>query len=322
MRIKTVLNQLKNITEKYADVKKFFVIIDYVLCALFLGASPNNYILFDLYNASWKERRTYLTHRYNARLMKKYNTKDLSYIFENKYKFAHVFSKYYGREFELSKDISQTSLMRILQSSRNNKIIYKPIRGGQGRDIVVFDLNNTDMNAIYELVRSLPDGIIESWINQHESMNALYPCAVNPIRVQTLYVDGKVHIQTSTITIGNGGEYANASSAKSIFALVDVLSGKVYTDGSDYNGNTFTITPCTKHRILGYQIPYWDEIIEMLQEAATTVRGMSYIGWDIAVTPSGPIIIEGNHDGGYTGYQYYSVIGEHKGIKPLYKDYI
>ena len=44
----------------------------------------------------------------------------------------------------------------------------------------------------------------------------------------------------------------------------------------------------------GYQIPYVKEAIDLCLKAATVVPQLRYIGWDVATTPTGPAIIEGN----------------------------
>ena len=41
-------------------------------------------------------------------------------------------------------------------------------------------------------------------------------------------------------------------------------------------------------------IPFWQEITACVSQAMDRVPGMGYVGWDIAVTPDGPELIEGN----------------------------
>jgi hypothetical protein len=43
-----------------------------------------------------------------------------------------------------------------------------------------------------------------------------------------------------------------------------------------------------------FKVPYWKEVLELAREAALAFRPLRTIGWDIAVTPTGPILIEGN----------------------------
>jgi hypothetical protein len=47
---------------------------------------------------------------------------------------------------------------------------------------------------------------------------------------------------------------------------------------------------------VGFQVPFWPELIDMAKKAALHVPENRSIGWDIAVTENGPELIEGNHD--------------------------
>jgi hypothetical protein len=46
----------------------------------------------------------------------------------------------------------------------------------------------------------------------------------------------------------------------------------------------------------GFQIPYFREAVELVSQLHRHLRGVHSIGWDVAITPTGPTIIEGNDD--------------------------
>lgn len=53
--------------------------------------------------------------------------------------------------------------------------------------------------------------------------------------------------------------------------------------------------PNTRARIAGRRLPLWDETRELAIRAhATAFPEKAYIGWDIAITPDGPVLVEGN----------------------------
>jgi hypothetical protein len=63
------------------------------------------------------------------------------------------------------------------------------------------------------------------------------------------------------------------------------------------NGGGFQdvpIHPRTGVRFEGFQLPLWEETCALARDAALKFLPVRTIGWDIAVTPSGPIVIEGN----------------------------
>ena len=49
-------------------------------------------------------------------------------------------------------------------------------------------------------------------------------------------------------------------------------------------------------KIVGFQIPFWKETLELVREAALLQTGNRSVGWDIAITDIGPELIEGNHN--------------------------
>ena len=41
-------------------------------------------------------------------------------------------------------------------------------------------------------------------------------------------------------------------------------------------------------------LPYWEEFCEVVKEAAKRFLPVRAIGWDVAITPKGPVVVEGN----------------------------
>jgi len=59
-------------------------------------------------------------------------------------------------------------------------------------------------------------------------------------------------------------------------------------------GNDYPVHPITGSTIVGFQVPFFKEAVKMVKEASTVVSEVAYVGWDVAVSPDGPVIIEGN----------------------------
>ena len=47
--------------------------------------------------------------------------------------------------------------------------------------------------------------------------------------------------------------------------------------------------------MLGRKIPFWNEVLSICNDAAKKIPKCQYIGWDVAITENGPLLIEGNH---------------------------
>mgnify|MGYP000795309594 FL=1 len=51
---------------------------------------------------------------------------------------------------------------------------------------------------------------------------------------------------------------------------------------------------------MGFQIPLFDQALELCRTASRRVEAhLKYIGWDVAITPDGPVLVEGNNLPGY-----------------------
>ena len=65
----------------------------------------------------------------------------------------------------------------------------------------------------------------------------------------------------------------------------------------------------------------WEEVLTMLEKAAARVPQIGYVGWDVAITEYEPVIIEGNNDGGYVGYQL-AELSNGCGLKEVYQKFL
>lgn len=63
----------------------------------------------------------------------------------------------------------------------------------------------------------------------------------------------------------------------------------------DEQGYEYETHPMTGATIRGFEVPYWNEILDMCKKAAKITPEVRYSGWDVAITEAGPIFIEANH---------------------------
>ena len=71
----------------------------------------------------------------------------------------------------------------------------------------------------------------------------------------------------------------------------------------DKKKHIYETHPVTGCEIPGFQFPYWNEVLEMCKKASFEIPEVGYIGWDVAITPTGPVFVEGNELPGYNLYQ-------------------
>lgn len=202
--------------------------------------------------------------------------------------------------------------------------MYKPLDGLGGIGVEKLDIEEFQDDAIfYQYLRDKhgSSGILEDWIVQHESISAIYDKSVNPIRIITVSQNGNCNVLYATITIGNGREVANTSLGD-MAARVDLTSGEITSPAQTDTWQVYENHPITGHTIPGFKIPYWDDIIKLVDQASRVVPEIGYVGWDIAVTPEGPILIEGNNSPGWTSQQLSAQVPDKIGNRALYESFL
>ena len=60
------------------------------------------------------------------------------------------------------------------------------------------------------------------------------------------------------------------------------------------NGGVVDVHPDTGFAFKDFTIPFWAQITELALSAQMSIADCPTVGWDIAVTESGPVLIEGN----------------------------
>ncbi|MFV0527276.1 MAG: glycosyltransferase [Lachnospiraceae bacterium] len=154
--------------------------------------------------------------------------------------------------------------------------------------------------ALYRRLLKHHQYIVEEYILQHTELQELYRTAVTTLRIFTLCVgDTAETVFIPSINVGSRG--ATTNNEGSIQAFYDTASGCITTDGThtllSSKEKEFVILevhPDTNIRFKGFHIPYTAEAAEMAMAAAKLLPEIPFIGWDIALTQDGPLIVEGN----------------------------
>lgn len=323
-QFRSYYSMLMEITEKISSISsknKLNIMLDITWCTLIYGASPNNYYNFRFFELDSNLRKTYLTHRISEKLIRKYNKSDSRYLIEDKLVFSNKFKKYTGRKILQIQDLGIKELNKLL--NKKDEIVVKPLIGGQGRGVEKLNKNDfQSINEMYEKIKKNFSGtdIIEEVIIPHKEMEKLNNSSVNTIRINTI-LEEKCHIVHASIRIGNGFFVDNLTKGGMI-SIIDVDTGIIMYPAIDKKNKVFDYHPITKTKIEGYQIPYWDQVILMIKGASSLVPDVRYIGWDVAISENGPILIEANSDPDYTMLQHQEHLTNNTGIKPLFEKFI
>ncbi len=151
--------------------------------------------------------------------------------------------------------------------------------------------------ANYEL--NLPGYILQAKLQQHDVLNAIAPYTTHTMRLITfLDCNNKVHVHFAVLRIGRRGNAADNWDKGGISVALDRNTG-VLGRGvikPKFGGGWVETHPDSGVAFTGLQMPFWDEVKEMCSRAAQATPSLRTVGWDVALTPSGPVLIEGNPD--------------------------
>ena len=179
-------------------------------------------------------------------------------------------------------------------------LFVKKLDGECGQGCYRF-LTKEDMIAQIDNMRG-STYIIQEQLEQHPDINSINPSCINTIRVITIVgkTTGKPNIFAQYMRVGcNAINDNRATGGVGVSVSTDGRLGE-YGVGHHRVEKIHSITGVVYQ---GRQIPYWDRIKKLVLEAHSAILEIPTIGWDIAITPSGPVLVEGNDNWEISGAQ-------------------
>lgn len=216
-------------------------------------------------------------------------------LFLDKWKTYQEFKPFFGREAFLISGGGSDKSAFLDFCERHPRFLVKPIDGNCGRGIAFYRVETVeDAEHAYSDAVSRGRAIVEEAIVQVDEMAAFHPSSVNTVRVPTLVKDGEVHIFGPFFRMGRGESIVDNAGSGGVFANVDSDTGICFTMGVDEVGASYLRHPDSGLTIPGFQIPQWDEALSLAKKLALKVEGARYVGWDLALTERGWVVVEGN----------------------------
>lgn len=144
--------------------------------------------------------------------------------------------------------------------------------------------------------------IIQRRILQHEALNALNPSCVNTVRIVTVMgkKSRRPHVFGHFLRLGVNTIVDNRATGGIAVQIDDdgVLRGNGF-------GHHFVCDrhPATGVIFDGWVLPFWQEVKALVLAGHMALPDIPSIGWDVALTPDGPILLEGNDNWELCGIQ-------------------
>jgi len=195
------------------------------------------------------------------------------------------------------------------------EFVVKPVEGAFGQGVRLFRRQNGrfadaggeehSAAAIWELLRgSYRDGfLIQERLRNHPRLLELTGVEyLQTVRLTTLVgMDHQAHVihsHAKLITGSNTTDNFHSGLTGNLQARVNLHDGRLIrpvTASRDIPGYILLHQhPNTGRDIEGFHLPLWDEATALVRQAALRFLPVRTIGWDVALTPAGPVIVEGN----------------------------
>ena len=155
--------------------------------------------------------------------------------------------------------------------------------------------------------------IFEKQLVQDAALARLNPGTVNTCRVMTY----KDKVVSCNIRVGRKGSFVDNAAKGGIVLSLNMETGRIREYGlREYDLTKYYEHPDTKIKFKDYQVPMWPAVKELVERTSRMLPYYNSVGFDVATTVDGPVIIEINSGTGV----YASQMGMERGIADKFKD--
>ncbi len=287
---------------QYANVLSPGILLDCIWCRLRYGVITEQYFALNFHKKSGRERKTYVSRIYDDKLravINKVRPEEREALC-NKYIFNRVFHDYIRREYLLTEESTEDEIRAFVD--KHEKVLVKPLNLTQGKGIRL--LTRADLSE--EICADLASKgfLMEEYIRQHHLMAQYNADSVNSVRIMTLKdAKGRAHLLGACLRIGGKGSVVDNFHSGGICYPLDLEHGIVCAPGAGTHGvSDVVFHPSTQKCVLGFQVPHWELLCQTVLEASK-LTALRVVGWDVAVTETGVMLIEANVSADFTVIQ-------------------
>ena len=178
-----------------------------------------------------------------------------------------------------------------------DRIVIKPSDGLEGRGVEIIEIEKNDFPSLRRKLLSFGRNyVIQEVIRQHEALAVYNTSSVNPIRVMTLRLGGKIHYLHSTLRFGSPGMHTDMSfvNGKEIAHVCAIdKNGTIAGSWYDMDGKMDLITN------LGIKeqkpIPSFSDVVETAIAVHKRLEHFDFVGFDFTINQQKePVLIEYN----------------------------
>ena len=268
------------------------LVLDTGNCVFRYGFCLSDYLNYKLYDKNSKERKKYVSTRTENKFYEKVSPSAYKQRYTVKPNFLKDFKKYTKRDFVVPTEENYEEFNNFLE--KHKVFMSKPYDGLGGADVKKEYTQNISNRKEYfdECIKNRI--FLEELVVQHPEMNKLCDKSVNTMRIMTFNNHGKSQIIWMGLRVGNGINSIDNFHAKGMAVNIDMDTGKLVGNAIDKDLNEYEKHPVTHIKFDSFQIPCFEEAKKMVLEASLESDKILVVGWDVAISDKGPVIIEGN----------------------------
>jgi hypothetical protein len=137
--------------------------------------------------------------------------------------------------------------------------------------------------------------VVQRRLKPHPVLASFAPDVLHTVRAIT-YLNTKPRIVDTILRVGSGQTATDNISQRGIAVPVDLASGRCGRGSMNVGGvpKYMDRHPVSGVPITDVVLPDWDAVCALAKAAAQTFSKQTTVGWDIGLTDSGPVLLEGN----------------------------
>lgn len=211
--------------------------------------------------------------------------------------------------------LSGEDLRTILREHDGEELILKPVDGVYGDGIRVFKVSGEHLmeadNAL--TVKMLIKGLdtdrryaLQRRLFNHQDLRTWTGLkTLQTLRIATGLPDGPTEraqlltVSWRSVVTNTPNDNFNYGRTGNLRIEVDPETGTmrraIRAAPSGIGVTEVTCHPCTGQNLVGHRFPAWAETRRVISESAALFYPIRLVGWDVAITDRGPVIVEGNY---------------------------
>ncbi|TCD05314.1 hypothetical protein EYB45_07495 [Erythrobacteraceae bacterium CFH 75059] len=189
----------------------------------------------------------------------------------------------------------------VMEEPAGRDLILKPARGEGGGGVIPLErvASAAELHARLAGLPSLRRGrwLVEERVRPDPDLRDIALTALPTVRMVTILDEqGAAELVSATFRCASDpAAVVDNMKAGGLMAPVELATGVLGLACTGYGGGDHRTHPVTGGAIEGRVLPHWNAATALVKKAHDRAFGdYVIVGWDVALTPDGPLLIEGN----------------------------